>query len=60
MAKCRVDCKFYRPTALFELCVAEESQYTADGKSDFHTVGHMRDPRGDCGPDAKLYRRATT
>jgi len=39
---CR-DCKHYRETMLFDLCTRPESTYTAEGKTDQHTIGHMRE-----------------
>ena len=47
------DCQHYRETTLFELCKSPESTYTAGGKTDQHTVGHMR--RLGCGPEARLF-----
>lgn len=53
--KC-ADCANYERTSLFELCRAKESQYkVADLPAQFHTVGHMRGPRGACGEDARLH-----
>ena len=47
------DCKHFRETTLFYLCLHAESTYTAAGKTDQHTVGHMRRLR--CGPQAALF-----
>lgn len=47
------DCKHFRETTVFDLCLHAESTYTAAGKVDQHTVGHMR--RFKCGPQAALF-----
>ena len=47
------DCKHYCAVTVFELCLHAESTYTAAGKIDQHTVGHMR--RFRCGPQAALF-----
>lgn len=52
-AKCR-GCKYLQQTAVFDLCKANQSQYSIEGKVDFHTVGHMR-TRGACGESARLF-----
>jgi hypothetical protein len=49
---CR-DCKHFRSTMVFDLCKRPESTYTAGGKTDQHTTGHMR--AHACGPDARLF-----
>lgn len=55
LSTCRKDCKFYKQTALFELCTNENSQYSIEGKVDFHTINHQR--TGVCGASGKDYRR---
>lgn len=64
VAKCRGDdprfpqpCQFYTNSGLFELCIAGDSQYVADGRQDYHTVHHMRGC-GTCGEAARLYIRS--
>lgn len=47
------DCKHYRMTMVFDLCDHSSSTYTAAGKIDQHTVGHMR--RWACGEEGRLF-----
>jgi len=63
VAKCRGDdprspepCQFYADSGLFELCLAGDSQYVADGKQDWHTIQHMRSD-GTCGEAWRFYMR---
>lgn len=53
--KCQ-KCEHYTPTALFELCEHAASKYKIGVKEDWHTVGHMRGPRGSCGINANLFK----
>jgi len=48
-----VDCKHFRETTVFLLCIHPDSKYEIAGKADQHTAGHMR--RMGCGEDAKLF-----
>lgn len=36
------DCKWFKPTAIFDLCHNKVSQYSIEGKFSFHTISHMR------------------
>lgn len=47
-------CSLHERTSVFDLCKHAASHYSAGGKSDFHTVGHMRTV-GGCGNDARLF-----
>jgi hypothetical protein len=49
-----MDCKHFRATALFELCMHTDATYKVAEKTDQHSVGHMRRMYA-CGPDAKLF-----
>lgn len=51
-------CRHLQQETVFDLCTTEESQYTADGRRDWHTVGHMRSRYGACGTEARLCRPA--
>ena len=55
LEKCR-NCKSYKDAGVFELCTREESFYTAEGRTDFHTCSHMR--LYNCGAEARLWRPA--
>ena len=52
---CR-DCLHFKSTMVFDLCMRANATYTAGGKTDQHTVGHMR--RHECGPEARLFEPA--
>jgi hypothetical protein len=54
--QCR-GCAHYRNAAVFELCQHPKSAYEVAGRSDFHTITHMREYRGLCGEDASLLKR---
>lgn len=45
-------CKWYKPTSIFDLCHHKSSQYSIEGKFDFHTIAHMR--TFGCGEDGRL------
>jgi hypothetical protein len=49
-----MDCKHFRETDVFLLCMRAESTYRIEGKADQHTVGHMRRTHL-CGPEARLF-----
>lgn len=51
---CRKQCEHYRDVAVFELCHHPKSVYSVAGKSDFHTIVHMREHANLCGPIATL------
>lgn len=57
IAKSCAECKHCESGLVFELCLRDESKYSIAGKDDFHTIGHMRGPRGACGPDGNLYSK---
>ena len=50
------NCVSHKKTALFHLCVHEKSEYSFDGKSDYHTVQHMRQEYGECGEGKVLFQ----
>ncbi len=53
LERCR-GCLHYRPTTIFELCTHPSSAYTALGKRDHHTIGHVRST-GACRNEGLLY-----
>lgn len=53
LAKCR-ECEHHQETMVFDLCKRTSSMYSIAGKTDFHTIGHMRTV-GGCGKDAVLF-----
>lgn len=53
MAKCG-ECHHYESTTVFDLCKHAASFYTAEGRSDHHTCGHMR--INLCGKEARLFQ----
>lgn len=53
LSKCK-GCAHHESTTIFELCRHEQSFYTAGGRTDHHTIGHMRTV-GACGSDARLF-----
>lgn len=54
-AKC-LSCRHLQQETVFDLCITDESKYTAEGRTDWHTVSHMRSLRGACGEEARLCR----
>ena len=54
---CR-DCKHHQVTTLFELCGHEKAAYSIGGRTDQHTLSHMRDVHvGQCGEKMGLFEK---
>lgn len=51
--RCR-SCAHYRETTVFELCMHSAATYSVAGKSDQHTIGHMR-TMGTCRHEALYF-----
>lgn len=52
--KC-LGCEHYFESVVFDLCGHPSSLYRVGDREDWHTIGHMRGPRGSCGQDTKLF-----
>ena len=51
-------CVNCRPSMLFTLCQARQSEYRVDGVVQFHTIQHMRDENvGLCGPEKAFFEK---
>lgn len=54
---CRQQCEYYRDAGVFELCEHPKSAYSIAGKSDWHTIVHMRTHPGLCS-EAAVWKKS--
>lgn len=48
-------CRYCKPGMLFTLCRHPDSEYIREGKTELHTIQHMRDVYvGECGQEMRL------